>query len=348
MSLHLPTRRALAAACTARPISCQQQLRSFFGKKNFLRRTSSPEKTTEFTSQSIQDALKRQQDKEAADRANAVTIQQRLGRTKLGSQSIFDEKDDVEATNTAAEATSSGQQSAPDTRKPGTIPGLVRTYEAMCRSTDPDPRGDMRFTRKMVTRYVSRALDPEGRETKAERLARTERTLTYRGPVWRLAPKKHVKLARQIAGRTVDDAMIQMRFSKKKYARDIGITLDAAKDEAAVVAGMGIKEPADEKFKPEKIQLKDGKWVTITDPNKLYIEQAWVNNGRKVFAGFVYPARRAHIPKWSIPTNLNLVLKEQRTLIREYKERKAKEDARKPWVHLPNRPVTTQRQHYSW
>lgn len=46
--------------------------------------------------------------------------------------------------------------------------------------------------------------------------------------------------------------------------------------------------------------------------------------------------------------DLNLVLKEQRTLIRQYKERKAKEDARKPWVHLPNRPVTTQRQHYSW
>ncbi|TLD09175.1 uncharacterized protein PgNI_07911 [Pyricularia grisea] len=348
MSLHLPIRRALAAASTARPISCQQQLRSFFGRKNFFKKASTENKT-DLTSQNIQDALKRQQDQTANDKANTAAYQERLGQTKLGSQSIFDEKDDVEAVHTAVPDQGRNKASAADAaRKPGTVPGLVKTYEAMCRSTDPDPRGNMRFTRKMVTRYVSRALDPEGRETKAERLARTERTLTYRGPVWRLGPKKHVKLARQIAGRTVDDAMIQMRFSKKKFARDIGITLDAARDEAAVVAGMGLKEPAANKFKAEKIQLKDGQWVTITDPNKLYIEQAWVNNGRKVFAGFVYPARRGHIPKWSIPTNLNLVLKEQRTLIRQYKERKAKEDARKPWVHLPNRPVTAQRQHYSW
>ncbi|KAL5890388.1 39S ribosomal protein L22, mitochondrial [Pyricularia oryzae] len=344
MSLHLPTRRALAAACTARPISSQQQLRSFFGKKGLFGR-SSAKNTAEIDSKTIQDALKSQKSKEAQETATALAIQERLGRTKLGSESIFDEKNDVEAAGTPAKASNSGDV---DVRKPGTIPGLVKTHEAMCRSTTPDPRGNMRFTRKMVTRYVSRALDPEGRETKAERLARTERTLTYRGPVWRLPPKKHVKLARQIAGRTVDDAMIQMRFSKKKFSRDIGITLDAARDEAAVVAGMGLKAPADEKFKAEKIQLKNGQWVTITDPNKLYIEQAWVNNGRKVFAGFVYPARRGHIPKWSIPTNLNLVLKEQRTLIRQYKERKAKEDARKPWFHLPNRPVTAQRQHYSW
>ncbi|TLD14548.1 hypothetical protein PspLS_11146 [Pyricularia sp. CBS 133598] len=346
MSLHLQTRRALAAACSARPISRQQQLRGFFSRKNFFK--SSSDNKNDFTSKTIEDAMKRQKDQEAQERANALAIQQRLGRTKLGSESIFDEKDDVEASGTADEAAGSGTESGGATHKPGTIPGMIRTHEAMCRSTTPDPRGNMRFTRKMLTRYVGRALDPEGRETKAERLARTERTLTYRGPVWRLPPKKHVKLARQIAGRTVDDAMIQMRFSKKKFARDIGITLDAARDEAAAVAGMGLKEPAGEKSKAEKIQLKNGQWVTITDPNKLYIEQAWVNNGRKVFAGLEYPARRGHIPKWSIPTNLNLVLKEQRTLVRQYKERKAKEDARKPWVHLPNRPVTTQRQHYSW
>lgn len=42
------------------------------------------------------------------------------------------------------------------------------------------------------------------------------------------------------------------------------------------------------------------------------------------------------------------MLKEEKTRIREFQEREAKKAAKKPWVHLPNRPVTAQRSYYCW
>lgn len=45
---------------------------------------------------------------------------------------------------------------------------------------------------------------------------------------------------------------------------------------------------------------------------------------------------------------INMVLKEEKTRIRQHEERVAKEAKKAPWVHLPNRPVTAQRQYYSW
>ena len=43
-----------------------------------------------------------------------------------------------------------------------------------------------------------------------------------------------------------------------------------------------------------------------------------------------------------------MILKEEKTRIREYEERLTKEKAKGPWVHLPNRPVHHQRPYYSW
>ncbi|KAL8864738.1 MAG: hypothetical protein Q9174_007241 [Haloplaca sp. 1 TL-2023] len=47
-------------------------------------------------------------------------------------------------------------------------------------------------------------------------------------------------LARQIAGKPIDEAIIQMRFSKKKAARDVKKHLEYARDEAIVKRGMGL------------------------------------------------------------------------------------------------------------
>lgn len=43
-----------------------------------------------------------------------------------------------------------------------------------------------------------------------------------------------------------------------------------------------------------------------------------------------------------------MVIKEEKTRIREHEERQAKKARQGPWVHLPNRPVTAQRPYYSW
>lgn len=45
---------------------------------------------------------------------------------------------------------------------------------------------------------------------------------------------------------------------------------------------------------------------------------------------------------------LAIVLKEEKTRIRLHEERVEKQKKAKPWVHLPNRPVTAQRPYYTW
>lgn len=45
---------------------------------------------------------------------------------------------------------------------------------------------------------------------------------------------------------------------------------------------------------------------------------------------------------------ITVVLKEEKTRIRLYEEREEKLRNRKVWTQLPNRPITAQRQYYSW
>lgn len=43
-----------------------------------------------------------------------------------------------------------------------------------------------------------------------------------------------------------------------------------------------------------------------------------------------------------------VLLKEEKTRIRQHEERTAKEQRKGPWVHLPSRPVYGQRPYYAW
>lgn len=52
--------------------------------------------------------------------------------------------------------------------------------------------------------------------------------------------KKLAPLARQIAGKPIDEAILQMRFSKKKVAQEVREHLIEAKHEAIVARGMGL------------------------------------------------------------------------------------------------------------
>lgn len=78
--------------------------------------------------------------------------------------------------------------------------------------------------------------------------------------------------------------MIQMRFSKKKYAKEVLYELKLARDRAVVERGMGLGKTNGE-FKPgetEPTKVRDvrhGKWVEIEDPTRLYVHEAWVNRG---------------------------------------------------------------------
>jgi ribosomal protein L22 len=143
-------------------------------------------------------------------------------------------------------------------------------------ATDPDPASRIRWQRRKVIQMVRR----RGVLTPQERIKMTERELWHRSDWLPTSTKKLVMLARQIAGKTVDDAITQMQWSKKKMAREMKWYLEEARDMAITQQGMGLGRVNGELLKqPKKIQTKDGNWIEIRDPTRMYVAQSWVNRG---------------------------------------------------------------------
>ncbi|KAK4142698.1 ribosomal protein L22/L17 [Dichotomopilus funicola] len=252
---------------------------------------------------------------------------------------------------------------------PTTKPGASLVREHLARSVNPDPRARARWERKMVIRQVQRGTNPFSHEPKAARIARTERQVTSRSPFLATSTKKLVHLAHQIQGKTVTEALVQMRFSKKKFAQEVRYELERARDRAITERGMarggslsslpalprtvssaaragGANSKTGDKG--IEIQTKDGKWVKIDDPTRMYVAEAWVNRGpwrQKVPS---YRARGRMNILMRPSASISVVLKEEKTRIREAVDREAKKLRQGPWIHLPDRPVSAQRQWYSW
>ncbi|ENH62756.1 54S ribosomal protein L22, mitochondrial [Fusarium oxysporum f. sp. cubense race 1] len=183
-----------------------------------------------------------------------------------------------------------------------------KTKENMAMVVDPDPRSRVRWQRKKVIQMVRR----NGRLTREERI--------------------------QIS-----------QEREKKMAAEIGYYLEEARDLAIAQRGMGLGKVNNEILKtPKKIQTVDGKWIEIEDPTRMYIAQSWVGRGPWRGKRIDYKGRgRMGIIRHP-STSLTVLLKEEKTRIREYEERVEKKNKKGPWVHLPNRPVYGQRPYYSW
>ncbi|KAK1971658.1 ribosomal protein L22 [Colletotrichum sublineola] len=226
----------------------------------------------------------------------------------------------------------------------------LKTPETTAWRLDPDPRSRLRWERKKVIQMVRR----NGRVSRSERIAQTEKELVHKSPFLETSVKKLVHLARQIQGKSLEEAVLQMSYSKKKMAAEVKYQLEEARDLAVVTRGMGIgsgkakRQGGDADTKPIKIQTKDGKTLIVEDPARLYVAQAWVGRGPWRSKELDYKGRGRFGIIQSPSTSISVVLKEEKTRIREYKEKLAKQARRKPWVHLPDRPVTAQRPYYSW
>ncbi|KAI9887176.1 MAG: 54S ribosomal protein L22, mitochondrial [Watsoniomyces obsoletus] len=208
---------------------------------------------------------------------------------------------------------------------------------------DPQPELRRRWERKMVIRDIRR----RGRRSRTEKLKMTERECLSKSHFIKTSVKKLGPLARQIAGKTVDDAIVQMRFSKKKAAKEVKEHLEHARNEAIVRRGMSLGETNGTKGEPVKIETKEGRRRTVTDRTNLYIDQAWV--GRGPYGSEVEPRAMGRTNILRPPsTSISLVLKEEATRIRQHKEREEKRRNRKLWVALPNRPISAQQPYYSW
>merc|ERR1712098_1032136 len=114
-----------------------------------------------------------------------------------------------------------------------------------------------RWERKMVIRDIHK----RGRLTKTQQLKREERVLLSKSHDFQTSVKKLVPLAKQIAGKTVEEAIVQMRFSKKKVAKDVKEHLEHARNEAIIRRGMGLGQGVKGAFQPRQILTKDGKRV---------------------------------------------------------------------------------------
>ena len=228
----------------------------------------------------------------------------------------------------------------------------------MAAALDPDPEARKRWERKMVIREIVK----RGRLSKAQLLKRQERELLSKSHDFKTSVKKLVPLAKQITGKTLEEAIVQMRFSKKKAAVDVREHLVHAKNEAIVKRGMGLGGKT--VSPPVKIETKDGKRVKVDDPTRIYIAQAWCGKGSYTESPDFRARGRIYVMKHRTTSKslsltpiskkiltilgLTVVLKEEATRIRLHNEREEKERNKKVWVQLPNRPITAQRQYYSW
>jgi ribosomal protein L22 len=248
----------------------------------------------------------------------------------------------------------------------------VRDPNNMAFVLDPDPNARERWERKKVIQMIRKG----GRLSKQQVIKRTEREHQAKSHNFKTSVKKLGMLARQIAGKTIDNAIVQMRFSKKRVAQEVLKHLEHARDEAVVMRGMGLgavetseeapnfnKSSADisgtltvanEDDKPSntplQIQLRSGKRHTVSDKSQIYIDQAWV--GRGPFGKLPDFRARGRVFLMRTPwTSLTVVLKEEATRVREHQEREEKRRKQlldNVWTHLPDRPVQWQRQWYTF
>ena len=284
-------------------------------------------------------------------------------RGDLASSSIFDADRQIAEREEEQKAVQQGVSE--DTR----IGGEVRNPATMAAVLDPRPVARERWQRKMVIRDVKK----NSRLSGPLFIKRTERESTSRSHNMKTSTKKLGMLARQIAGKTVDDAIVQMRFSKKKAAKDVLEYLEYAKNEAVVSRGMGLGavssagsdaqnlDEADSALtsagapqvkapRSVEIQLKDGKRHNVVDKTKIYVEQAWVGRGPYGKAPDYRAKGRVNI-MYTPWTSLSVVLKEEATRVREYEQREEKrtrQREKKVWHPLPDRPIVGQRQWFSW
>lgn len=175
--------------------------------------------------------------------------------------------------------------------------------------------------------------------------------------------KKLAPLARQIAGKSIDEAILQMRFSKKKVAQDVRQHLIQARNEAIAMKGMGLtpgsenesatvgQDPSETRPLPHQTPLKTYRKGHTPKETDIYVAEAWTNRGPYGDEPD-YRARGRMYIKHPPYTGISVLLKEEKTRTRQKAEKEAKmlrkRMGKNMWVHLPDRKITTQRQHVLW
>ncbi|KAF2758437.1 ribosomal protein L22 [Pseudovirgaria hyperparasitica] len=217
-----------------------------------------------------------------------------------------------------------------------------RRWSNMALKLDPRPLKRQLYQRKRITR----AVQSKWSMTRKEILNMTERKVVQRSANLSTSTKKLMLLARQVAGKTLEEAEAQMRFSKKRYALSLRLLLEQVRNRAVIESGMGLGTDLP-KGQEKHIVLKDGRKHKVKNETGLYLDQAWVEKGQHM-KDVEFRAKGKVNRILHRQSRVVLQLKEEKTRIREHNEREAKRAQRKPWTQLPDRPVTFQHQHCLW
>jgi len=135
-----------------------------------------------------------------------------------------------------------------------------RSPSNMAPRIDPRPNARARWARMMVIRNIRH----RGRITREMRIARSERSHLSKSRFFKTSLKKLGPLARQIAGKSIDEAIMQMRFSTKKAAKEVHKHLVQARNEAVAMRGMGLPDPSAPKKEYIKTEFKNTMGVKDT------------------------------------------------------------------------------------
>jgi ribosomal protein L22 len=257
-SIKMSTNSLRVAFNALRPCpSCRQSPASPF--RIFARAASSKDKTKLTGNKRVDDFLKAKPEK------TAQVVPQ---RGNVAEDSIFEDAEQEEAFN--EDKQDSRQANQPD------MPQIQERNSSFMRNIlDPNPQQRAEWERKVLVKQVK----TRGRLTKKQLLKRTERESLTKSQWLKTSTKKLGMLARQIAGKPIEEAIVQMRFSKKRIAQDLKKHLEYSRDMAIVSRGMGLGKAKGTQGEPVEIELKDGKRKKITDRTGIYVDQAWVNRG---------------------------------------------------------------------
>jgi len=165
----------------------------------------------------------------------------------------------------------------------------------MAQKLDPQPEVRRRWERKMVIKSIQR----RGRLSRTQVIKRTEREYQAASSFWKTSMKKLNPLARQIAGKPIEEAIVQMQYSKKKAAIGIHNHLIEARNRAVVERGMGLGHATGTMGEKRSFRLKDGTLHHVFDQTGIYIEQAWVNKG--AYGQDSSPRARGRIDRLRLP-----------------------------------------------
>lgn len=299
----------------------------------------------------------------ASERARRkLKAQQDEQRSNLASGGLADSSVFHESTPTIATIKDEGTEaSLPDDGKVARL--AYRNMENLAVALNPRPRARNRWQQRMVWRHVQRG----GRLTREMQIARTERKHVSKSHFMKTSMKKMMPLARQIAGKSIDEAILQMRFSKKRVAQQVLEHLVVARNEAVVVKGMGqatrvnpdaaipmapmILNPSTTVSEPHQTAtktLKKGEQASATD---IYVAESWVNRG-PYGKEPEYRARGRMNIRRPPHTGISVMLKEEKTRTREKSEKESRVIRRRlgkgAWNQLPDRPIIRQSQQVLW